>query len=94
MEEDDPDGDMNFIHDIHSVHDILFCIPQYLDGAPDILSLGTRGAVLRSVAETVQGTQHQKVCKAGRHILALSWGSQGMGEVNTPPSDEWQKVPG
>jgi len=61
-----------------------------------MLSLGTRGGVLRSVAEIIQGAQRQsgrqRSAKGGGHVFALSWDSQGMTEGNAPPSDDGTQV--
>jgi hypothetical protein len=92
MEEEDLDGDMDFINDIQDeiAHEILFAFPDNLT-APLTFSLWKHEVPFY---EALQKLYKARNAKDGRHILALSWGSQGMGEVNAPPSDDWQKVPG
>jgi len=89
---------MDFINDIQDeiAHELLF---EFADNftAPLTFSLWQHEVPFyrdEALQKLYKARNAKGVCKDGRHILALSWGSQGMGEVNAPPSDDWQKVPG
>ena len=80
MEEEDLDGDMDFINDIQDeiANKILFVFPPTNWTAPLTFSLWEREVPFY---EAFQKLYSQWGSKDGRYKLALSWGSQGMGEV-------------